>query len=264
MKTVRTFYAGLYLVMLYAPICLVTIFSFNDSIYPAFPFKGFTLNWYDTAINSAGLREALGNSLIIAVTTSLLATAIGLAAALAVARYHFGGRSAVSMLLYAPLAVPSVVAGVALMSILIMLGIRLSIWSVVLGHLLICTPFAFGVLLSRLEGMNPDLEKASMDLGEPSGWTFVRITLPQVSPGLLSSVMLCFTISLDEFILAFFLSSNAPTLPVFMWSQMRFPDRLPMVLALATAVLIFSAVIVVLALVIQRRNLSTQPRGRNE
>lgn len=262
MKPVRLIYASVYLLALYAPIAIVVLFSFNNSIYPAFPLRGFTLNWYDTAIANSELWRALMNSLVIAVTTAVLSTAIGLLAAMAVVRYRFRLRNTITLLLYAPLALPTVVAGVALLSLFLLAGIRLSLETVAVGHVLVCTPFAFGVLSSRLEGLNPDFEHASMDLGESPLMTFFRVTLPLALPGILSSLMLTFTISFDEFILAFFLSSNSPTLPVFMWSQMRFPDRLPMVLALATAVLAISVLLIVLSLAIQGRDRSTLSGAR--
>lgn len=262
MKLVRLIFATVYLLVLYAPIAMVVLFSFNDSIYPSFPLRGFTLKWYDTAIANSELWRALMNSLLIALTTAVLSTAIGLLAAMAVVRYRFRLRNTITLLLYAPLALPTVVAGVALLSLFLLAGIRLSLATVAVGHVLVCTPFAFGVLSSRLQGMNPDFEKASMDLGVGPLLTFFRITLPLAMPGLLSSLMLTFTISFDEFILAFFLSSNSPTLPVFMWSQMRFPDRLPMVLALATAVLALSVLLIVLSLAIQGRSRAATPGAR--
>jgi spermidine/putrescine transport system permease protein len=262
MKPVRRIYATAYLLALYAPIAIVVLFSFNDSIYPSFPLRGFTLKWYDMAIANSELWRALMNSLLIAVTTAVFSTAIGLLAAMAVVRYRFRLRNTITLLLYAPLALPTVVAGVALLSLFLLAGIRLSLATVAVGHVFVCTPFAFGVLSSRLDGLNPDFEHASMDLGVGPLMTFCRITLPLALPGILSSLMLTFTISFDEFILAFFLSSNSPTLPVFMWSQMRFPDRLPMVLALATAVLALSVLLIVLSLAIQGRSRAAIPAAR--
>ena len=247
MRKARIFYALIYFVVLYLPIALIIAFSFNDSVYIAFPLKDFTLRWYRAAIENQQLLSAFSNSLIIAVTTAIFATLIGLLAAMATTRYRFRGRSLAAVLLFAPLALPTVVTGVALLSIFMMTGLGLSLGTVILGHLMICTPFAYGVLVSRLEGLSPDFERASMDLGEPPLATFLRVTLPLALPGLVSSLLLTFTISFDEFILAFFLSSNSPTLPVFMWSQMRFPDRLPLVLALASVVIVVSSILIVIS-----------------
>ena len=253
MRTVRKLYAALYFFVLYLPILLLIAFSFNDSVYIAFPLKAFTLKWYDAAMQNAQLLSAFSNSLIIATVTSVTATSVGLLGAMATTRYHFRGKTLASGALFAPLALPTVVTGVALLSIFMMTGIGLSIGTVILGHVMICTPFAYGVMVSRFDGLSPDYEKASMDLGEPPVRTFLRVTLPLAMPGVVSSLLLTFTISFDEFILAFFLSSNSPTLPVFMWSQMRFPDRLPLVLALATVVIVVSSILIIVSQLLRRR-----------
>lgn len=246
-KRLRAGYVVVYLVLLYLPVAFIPLFSFNDSVYVAFPLRGLTLHWYEVLAASEGLWEALRNSLIVASIAAPVATFIGLLAAKATTRYHFVGRRVVIMSLLMPLALPTVVSAVALLSLFSLSGIPLSLTTIAAGHVLVCTPFAYGVMASRLEGLNPDYELASMDLGEPPIWTFLRITAPLAMPGIVSSLLLTFTISFDEFILAFFLSSNSPTLPVFMWSQMRFPDRLPMVLALATILICASVVLILCA-----------------
>lgn len=250
----RSIYAMIYLVALYVPILLIVLFSFSSSVYVAFPINGWTLDWYAEMAKSSGLLEALGNSLIVAAIAALTSTAIGTLAALAFKRHRFVGRNTFGLLMLLPLALPVVVVGVALLSILILAGIRLSLLTVALGHVIICTPFAFGVMNSRLDGLNRDFELASADLGEPPFVTFWRITVPLALPGIIASLLLTFTVSFDEFILSFFLSSNSPTLPVFMWSQMRFPDRLPMVLALASAILCVTCVAIVTVLALRGRD----------
>ena len=246
MRAGRYIYAIIYLVALYLPILLIVLFSFSSSVYVAFPINGWTVNWYAEMATSSGLLEALRNSLIVAAIASVTSTAIGTLAALAFTRHRFVGRSAFGLLMLLPLALPVVVVGVALLSVLILAGFRLSLLTVALGHVIICTPFAFGVMNSRLDGLNRDFELASADLGEPPFVTFWRITVPLALPGLIAS--------LDEFILSFFLSSNSPTLPVFMWSQMRFPDRLPMVLALASAILFVTCVAIATVLALRGRD----------
>ena len=258
-RLLRKSYAVFYLVMLYIPIAFIPLFSLNDSVYVAFPWHGFTLHWYAMLIDNGGLREALANSLIVAFTSAIAATTVGLFAAKSTARYRFFGRRLVIGALVAPLALPTVVIGVSLLTLFSFSGIPLSLATIALGHFLICVPFSYGVLASRFEGMNPDFELASGDLGEAPFWTFWRITFPLALPGIISSALLSFTISFDEFILAFFLSSNSPTLPVFMWSQMRFPDRLPMVLALASILLIFSAILVIAAQRLGRKPVTANP-----
>lgn len=253
-RVCRYLYAVVYLVVLYMPILLIALFSFSSAVYIAFPIKGWTLNWYSEMAASRGLLDALGNSLVVATVASLTSTTIGTLAALAYSRHQFAGRGVFGLLMLLPLALPVVVVGVALLSVLMLAGFRLSLLTVALGHVIICTPFAFGVMNSRLAGLNPDYELASADLGEPPLVTFWRVTVPMALPGLLASLLLTFTVSFDEFILSFFLSSNSPTLPVFMWSQMRFPDRLPMVLALATVILCFTCATIVAVFALRGRD----------
>lgn len=253
-RTGRYLYAVIYLVVLYVPILLIAVFSFSNAVYVAFPIRGWTFDWYAEMAASSGLLEALGNSLIVASIASLMSTTIGTFAALAVTRHQFVGRGAFSLLMLLPLALPVVVVGVSLLSVLMLAGFRLSLLTVALGHVIVCSPFAFGVMNSRLAGLNPDYELASSDLGEKPFMTFGRVTMPLALPGLIASILLTFTVSFDEFILSFFLSSNSPTLPVFMWSQMRFPDRLPMVLALATVILTVTCIAIAAVFALRGRD----------
>jgi spermidine/putrescine transport system permease protein len=259
-RALRRYYAIVYVALLYVPIAFIPFFSFNDSVYVAFPWRGFTLRWYEALAGSDGLLRALYHSLVVATASAVLATIVATLAAMATTRYAFMGKRILVAMLAAPLAVPTVVIAVSLLAFFSISGISLSLTTVVCGHFMICVPFSYGVLAARFEGLNPDLEYASADLGETPLWTFWRVTLPLVLPGIVSSLLLSFTISFDEFILAFFLSSNSPTLPVYMWSQMRFPDRLPMVLSLATLLLTVSAVLVTLSLRLRQ----TDPREISE
>ena len=136
---------------------------------------------------------------------------------------------------------------------LIQLGFSLSLFTVVLGHILICIPYSMTVLTSGFEGFDRSLEEASADLGESAFGTFRRVTLPMVAPAIISSLLVSFTISLDEFILAFFLAGTDATLPLYIWGQLRFAAKLPGVLALGTLLLVGSFLLVTIAEVIRRR-----------
>lgn len=251
-RNLRRGYAILYLILLYLPIVFIPLFSFNDSIYVAFPWKGFTVRWYEALAGSEGLLRSLYHSLVVAFWASICSTIVAVLAAMATARYSFRGKRIIVGLLTAPLAIPAIIIAVSLLSLFSATSIPLSLVTVICGHLIVCIPFAYGVMSARFEGLNSDLEHASADLGEGPLWTFWRVTLPLALPAVASSLILSFTISFDEFILAFFLSSNSPTLPVYMWSLMRFPDRLPLVLSLATLVLAASTLLVLLALRLQQ------------
>ena len=251
-------YAVWYLAFLYIPVLFLPLFSFNDSIYVAFPLKGFSLEWYGDMVGTQQLLEALANSVKVGTAVAVLSTILGLFAAKAMTRYVMPGKGAVTAFIMLPLVVPGIILGISLLVITNMVGMPLSLYTIGLAHTLISVPFATLVLMSRLEGFDKNLEEASLDLGEGPFRTFFRVTLPLAWPGILASLLLTFTISFDEFILAFFLAGNEATLPVYIWSQLRFPSRLPMVLALGATILIFSFFIVTVAEVLRRRGVGPQ------
>jgi spermidine/putrescine transport system permease protein len=255
-------YAVLFMVFLYGPMLLMPLFSFNDSTFATFPLKGFTARHYVEMAENSSMLEALRNSLMLGLGVSVTATAVAVPAALALTRYRVPGGGPILSFMMLPLVVPSIVLAVALLVIVLsILNIPLSLWTVAAGHLMICIPFAMTVLMSRLEGFDRSLEEASGDLGA-SGWsTFRRITLPLAAPGVISSLLLCFIISFDEFVISFFLTGTETTLPVFLFSQLRFPNRLPGTLALGSLILVGSALLVVLAEVLRRRGAPSSNPG---
>jgi len=241
------YYVVFYLIVIYIPVFLIPVFSFNDSIYIKLPFSGFTTQWYRDLFSNAALLGALTNSLKVAAAASLVSTLLGLLAAIGLVRFRVRGWQALTAFMTLPIILPSLVMGISILMTISYLGIDLSLYSVLLGHILICTPFALLVIMPRLEGFDSSLLEASRDLGRGSFMTFVLVTLPLVAPALVSSVLLTATLSLDEFLIAFFLSGTEPTLPVYIWGQLRFPDQLPSVLALGTIIIIVSVVMVVAA-----------------
>ncbi len=237
-------YAMLYLAFLYIPVLFLPLFSFNDSIYITFPLKGFTTKWYASMFVTEPMHAALLNSIKVGAVTAVLATVLGIFGAKAVTRYRIPGQKPVVFVIMLPLVIPGVILGVALLILMTQLGVALSLYTVTLGHILICVPFAMATLIPRFEGYDKSMEEASADLGENSFWTFWRVTFPIMFPGVLASLLLCFTISFDEFIMAFFLAGTDPTLPIYIWSQLRFPQKLPGVLALGACILVFSFIVV--------------------
>ena len=240
-------YALVYLAFLYVPVLFLPLFSFNDSIYVAFPFKSFTTKWYEQLFNNEPMIAALINSLKVGATASVLSTFLGIFAAKAVTRYRMPGRAPTVGFIMLPLVIPGIIFGVALLILMSRIGIPLSLYTVTFGHVIVCVPFAMATLIPRFEGFDKSIEEASADLGENMFGTFWRITLPMVLPGVIASMLLCFTISFDEFIMAFFLSGTEPTLPVYIWNQLRFPNKVPGVLALGTIVLFISFIVVFFA-----------------
>lgn len=245
-------YAVIFLIVLYAPVLFLPLFSFNDSIYVKFPLKGVTLQWYAELFERPPVWNALMNSLKIGATVSVLSTAMGIFAAKAITRYRIRGRGPIVGFIMLPLVVPLIIFGVALLVLLNQLGIPLSLYTIAMGHMIICLPFSVATLIPRFEGFDKAIEEASADLGENAWWTFWRVTLPMVLPGVVASLMLTFTVSFDEFIMAFFLSGTQPTLPMYIWGQLRFPQEFPSILALSSMIIAFSFVIVLLGQWINR------------
>lgn len=255
-------YAVLYLIFLYGPALLLPLFSFNDSIYIAFPLKGFTFEWYRQMVNNASLMDALWNSVKLGLVVSVISTVLGILAAKAVTRYYLPGKGPITGLIMLPLVVPSIILAIALLVLARKIfDFQLSLYTIGAGHVLLCVPFAMLVLVSRLEGFDRNLEEASYDLGESAWSTFWRVTFPLALPGVVASLLLCFTVSFDEFVLAFFLAGNEATLPLFIFSQLRFPNRLPGVLALGSCILVFSFVVVTVAEWVRRRGVQPTNKG---
>jgi spermidine/putrescine transport system permease protein len=252
-------YAILYLGFLYVPVLLLPVFSFNDSLFIAFPLTGFTTRWYAQMFQDAAMQRALWNTLKVAAVASLAATLLALLAARALTRDRIPGSNFVLGMANLPLFIPEIVLGVSLLIVMTNVDIPLSLVSVTIGHLVICIPFALAVLLSRFEGFDRTYEEASRDLGENGWMTFWRVTFPLVLPGVIASLMLSFLVSFDDFLIAFFLSGTEPTLPVFIWGELRFPYKLPGVLALGAAILLFSCIMVVVAERVRRIGVQGEP-----
>jgi len=240
-------YAAFFLLFLYAPVLLLPFFSLNDSTIIAFPFRGVTLRWYRELAQDDQLLLALYASLKVAASVSGVATALGIAGAWGLSRYRIPAGRTILGFMMLPLIVPGLVLGVSLLIMAGMVGIKPSLLTIAIGHMVVCLPFALAVMMSRFEGFDRALEEASRDLGEGAISTFFRVVLPLALPAVLSSLLMTFTISFDEFVLSFFLSGSQATLPVYMWAQLRFPAKLPSVLALASLILLSSFLLVTLA-----------------
>ena len=258
-KYLRLYVIGA-LIFFYSPAFLLPIFAFNQSQVISFPLGGFSLRWFEALLSEKTLHSALRNSLFVAITASILGTLLGVLIARANSRYDFFGKKPVLSFLLVPLVIPELIIGVALLIVLVQLGLSLNLWTVILGHTLLIMPFSTLVMLSAFNNLDQSVEEASMDLGETSFGTFRRIILPMVSPGLIASFIIGFTISLDEFMIAFFLTGTEPTLPVYIWAQFRFPVKLPSVMALGTLLLIFSLVLLSISEYFRRRISKSEAR----
>ena len=249
-----TIFTILVTIYLYLPILLLVIFSFNSSQYIAFPLKEPTFKWYEQMFGNSQLLASVSNSLKIGFVASVTSVLIATLAAKALTQKRFLGKTVIAGLISAPVVMPEVIVGLAMLIILVQaLGLQLSLITVTLGHIVVCTPYALAIMVARFSGYDPAFDEASADLGEGPFMTFFRVTLPIVWPGIVSSLILSFLISFDDFVVSFFLTGTDQTLPIFIWSQLRFPLKLPQVLALGVLVLAGSIVLVVVAEVLRRR-----------
>lgn len=249
-------YTVLYLLFLYAPIILLPLFAFNSGTIIAFPLEGFTTKWFDQMIGNATLRRALFNSLTIAVSASILATCLGVFAARASTRFEFPGKAGIMGFIMLPMVLPEIIVAMSLLVVLLGMGVQLSILTVILGHTLICMPYATVILSTAFNSLDRSLEEAAYDLGETRWSAFRLVILPLVMPGIISSLLMSFTISLDEFIIAFFLAGNESTLPTYIYSQLRFPKQIPMIMALGTMLVLLSVMLLTIAEYFRRRGIA--------
>jgi spermidine/putrescine transport system permease protein len=249
-------YAFAYLLFLYAPIILLPLFAFNDGVVIAFPLSGFTTEWFAAMLDDPPLHDAVRNSLIIAVSVAILSTTLGVFAARASTRFLFPFKAPLMGLIMLPLVLPEIIIAVSLLVVLLGLGVNLNILTVILGHVLVCTPFTIAILTSAFQSLDRSLEEAAYDLGETPFSTFRLIILPLVMPGIISSFLISFTISLDEFIIAFFLAGTQATLPVYIFSQFRFPQAVPVIMALGTILVCLSILLLAIAELVRRRGVA--------
>ena len=243
-RLLRIFFLVL-VTFLYAPIAILLIFSFNDSDIPAFPLSGFTTQWYRDFATNPDLKGALLTSALVALMSSAVAVVLGVFSAIALVRRRFFGRPAVSALLLAPLVIPYIVFGVSLLLFFHAVGIPRSLLTVVIGHVVISLPYTILVLVPRLTQIDVNLEEAAQDLGAGPLRTFGWIVFPLILPAVLSAFLIAFTTSFDEYAVASFVVGTRQTFPIYLYSALRFPNRLPQVLAVAVVVMLVSLVVVV-------------------
>lgn len=241
------FYAGI-LALLYLPIAILFVFSFNAGTALRFPLEGLTFDWYAAVLDDTAMLEAARNSLLVGAGSATLATALGSMVAVAVLRFRFRGRRLLLALAALPLVVPFVVMGVAFFLLFVALDVPRSLLTVGIGHSIIAVPFATLIVMARLSGLDPALEDASMDLGATYPATIRRVVLPLMGPTLLSAWLTCFIVSFDEIALAIFLVGGDPTFPVFLYGQLRFAQRLPVLIAMAVLLMLGTVALTLLAM----------------
>jgi len=241
------------LILLYFPIALLFLFSVSENSSLSFPIQGFTLDWYREVFEDAALLEAAGNSLVVGFVAATLATLIGFAVSVAVVRFRFRGRAGLVGLAGLPLIVPFIVLGVSLFLLFIFVDIPRSLATIAIGHSVVAVPFATLILLARMIGLDPNLEDAAMDLGATYRTTLRRVVVPLMGPSILSAWLTCFIVSFDEVAIALFLAGGDPTFPIFLYGQLRFAQRLPVLIAMAVLLMIVTVTLTLIAFGLARR-----------
>jgi spermidine/putrescine transport system permease protein len=236
-------FAALIYVFLYAPILVLVFFSFNSTRNTQV-WTGFSLEWYGELISDQSVLEAFRLSMIVGVTATAIATVIGTLTALALTRHSFRGKTVADSAIYAATVMPEIVVGVSLLVFFVAAGLQLGITTIIIAHVAFTISFVTIVVRARLSGMDRSIEEAAQDLGANPVETFLRVTLPLILPGVMAGALLAFTLSLDDFVITFFVAGvGSSTLPLKIYSMIKFGVS-PVINALSTVVLVATMVLV--------------------
>jgi len=222
-RHILTVYSLLFFFYLLLPIAVVVVFSFNN------PPGQFNYTWHSFTWNNwrywngvPGIQSAIELSLEIALLASLIATALGAMIALALVRYRFRFRAATNVLIFLPLSTPEIVLGASLLTLFLNFAfVPFGFWTILIAHVMFCISFAVVTVKARLIGFDRHLEEAAMDLGANEWMTFQKVTLPLIAPAILAAFLLCFAISVDDFVVTYFNAGSSVTFPIFVWGAAR-------------------------------------------
>lgn len=241
------FYLALIVVFLYIPNGLVALMSFNVDELSSFPIQGLTLDWWRELFADETVLEAAKNSLVVASVTTAITIVLGVLTGYALVRFSFRLKAALTGLLIAAMLIPYLVVGIALLSFWALLGVSRGLHLVILAHVALALPYAALVIAARLQGLDRSLEEAAAILGAGRLVTFRRVVLPILMPGIVAAAALTFAISIDEFNVAYFLVGTDTTLPIYIFSSLRF-GLTPELNAISTLIIAASIVLTVIAL----------------
>jgi putative spermidine/putrescine transport system permease protein len=245
------------LAFIYVPLMVIAVYAFNESRSQSWPIDGFTLDWFDRALNNPGVRDALWTSLRAGLGATAIAIVLGTLAALAVARHRFFGRDTISFLVILPIALPGIVTGMALNATFTqVLGVDLTLFTVIVGHATFCIVVVYNNAVARLRRTGTSLEEAANDLGAGPWRAFRDITFPQMRTALVAGALLAFALSFDEIIVTTFTAGSEQTLPIWIFTNYSRPNQLPIVNVVGLLLIVLSIIPVYLA-----NRLSQDPVG---
>ena len=244
--------AWLFFAFLYIPIFVLVVLSFNSG-QSATLWESFSLKWYAVVADDPEILRAAKNSLIVATLATVVATTLATLAALGMRGRTFRGQTLMSGVLGLPLLVPEIVTAVATLMFFAFIGLKLSLFTILLAHIVFCIPFAYLPIRARLEGMDPRLAEAAADLYASPWKTFWKVTFPLLTPRIVSGAMLAFIISMDDFVITYFVAgAGATTLPVYIFSSIRMGIS-PKINAISSIILLISIAFVALSYYVGQR-----------
>jgi spermidine/putrescine transport system permease protein len=248
-----TIYAALAFLYLLLPIFIVILFSFND---PAgrfnFTWQGFTLDNWLHPFAYPGLGPAVRLSLEIAVISSLIATVLGTAIAMALVRYGFRGRGVINTLIFLPMTTPEIVLGASLLTLFLNRNVATGFTTILIAHIMFNISYVVVTVKARLVGFDSHLEEAAMDLGATPAVTFRRVTLPLIMPGILSASLIAFALSVDDFVITYFNAGSETTFPLFVWGAARVAVP-PQINVIGSMIFLIAIALMFANIIIQRR-----------
>lgn len=245
-------FTGLMFAFMYVPILVLAFYSFNQSRYSA-SWEGFSLRWYRELFEDARIFSALQDSLIIAFVAVGLSAVLGTLMAIGLAKYRFPGKSLYRGISYLPLIVPDIAIAVATLVFLASMAVSLSLWTVIAAHMVFCLAYIAVVVSSRLQGLDPNLEEAALDLGATPSQALVKVLLPQLVPGIISGCLLAFVLSMDDLLISSFTAGGgANPLPIEIFSRVRTGVE-PDINALSVVLILGSGLIAAIAEYIRYR-----------
>lgn len=239
-------FCALIYAILFLPIVIVVANSFNGNTEkPYLSWGGFSLRWYVHLFQNGPLLASFGNTMLLAITTTVLATALGTLGAVGLYRYKFPGRNLIDSLLYIPVVIPEIVMGISLLLVYVKVGVPRGMVGLIIAHVTFCVSFVIFNVRARLDGYDPSLEEASMDLGANRLVTFFKVTLPMLAPGIAGGALLFFTLSIDDVVVSYFVYGQDLTFPLKVMQSIK-GGVVPDVNALSTLILLGTVLVVVI------------------
>ena len=254
-KYLKNLFVGLVFFFLYLPIIILVVFSFNTSRMNIL-FEGVTVEWYKILFSNSDLLEAFINTMIIAITSTVISTVIGTMGAVGLNKFDFPFKGIINKLIYIPIVIPEIVLGISLLSMYTLMKLELGMFTLILSHIAFSIPFVIVSVRSTFSYDLKTYEEAAQDLGANSFMTFFKVTLPTIMTGVISGATLAFTLSLDDVVISYFTAGpSSNTLPLKIYSMIK-TGITPDVNALSTLMLLVTMIVLTSSAIIQSRKIA--------